>query len=156
MGLRRTERRRGADHITMITRVKFGRKLLPAAYDPETIPAVGEGDELETLMGSKKQNLSLDNPRPLSRENFRLGNRRASDRNVSLPPGAEQSGTAKVSVTMVLQGLYDVGWKALLLSPSISTSREPGHSPLGRLDPHQRLAVFHRFSVGHHNFHHLP
>ena len=29
-------------------------KLLPNAYDPETIPQVGELDELETFVGRKK------------------------------------------------------------------------------------------------------
>ncbi len=34
--------------------VKAIGQLLPEAYDPETIPEVGELDELETFVGSKK------------------------------------------------------------------------------------------------------
>jgi hypothetical protein len=33
-------------------------QLLPDAYEPETVPLVGELDELETFVGSKK-NLHL-------------------------------------------------------------------------------------------------
>jgi hypothetical protein len=33
---------------------KLVGKLLPDYYDPETIPNVGELDELETFVGSKK------------------------------------------------------------------------------------------------------
>jgi len=35
-------------------------KCLPLAYDPETVPEVGELDELQTFVGSKKKNLALD------------------------------------------------------------------------------------------------
>lgn len=42
MGLRAIERVKGVHHTTMITWVKEVAKLLPNAYDPETIPEVGE------------------------------------------------------------------------------------------------------------------
>jgi len=35
-------------------------ELLPDAYNPAVIPTVGELDELETFIGSKKQNLAVD------------------------------------------------------------------------------------------------
>jgi hypothetical protein len=54
MGLRAIERVKGVHHTTIITWVKEVGKLLPNAYDSETIPEVGELDELETFIGSKK------------------------------------------------------------------------------------------------------
>jgi hypothetical protein len=39
--------------------VKAVGKLLPEAYNPETIPEVGELDELETFVGSKKNKIWL-------------------------------------------------------------------------------------------------
>ena len=36
--------------------VKQVGELLPDAYNPETLPQVGELDELETFVGSKKTN----------------------------------------------------------------------------------------------------
>jgi len=41
-------------HTTIINWVKQIGKLLPDAYDPETVPEVGELDELQTFVGSKK------------------------------------------------------------------------------------------------------
>ncbi|NQE38325.1 hypothetical protein E5S67_06110 [Microcoleus sp. IPMA8] len=41
-------------HTTLITWVKRVGQLLPDAYEPETVPLVGELDELETFVGSKK------------------------------------------------------------------------------------------------------
>jgi hypothetical protein len=38
----------------VITWVKRVGELLPDAYAPETVPEVGELDELETFVGSKK------------------------------------------------------------------------------------------------------
>jgi hypothetical protein len=38
----------------VITWVKCLGQLLPDAYEPETVPLVGELDELETFVGSKK------------------------------------------------------------------------------------------------------
>ncbi len=48
-------------------------ELLPDAYVPLTPPAVGELDELETFVGSKKQNLVVDSGRPLPTRNSRMG-----------------------------------------------------------------------------------
>ena len=41
-------------HTTIITWVKQVGELLPDAYNPAVIPTVGELDELETFIGSKK------------------------------------------------------------------------------------------------------
>lgn len=41
-------------HTTLITWVKLVGELLPNAYDTKVIPEVGELDELETFVGSKK------------------------------------------------------------------------------------------------------
>ncbi len=54
MGFRAIQRVKGVHHTTIITWVREVGKLLPNAYDPETIPEVGELDELETFVGSKK------------------------------------------------------------------------------------------------------
>ncbi|NJK56119.1 MAG: IS1 family transposase [Pleurocapsa sp. SU_5_0] len=54
MGFRAIERVKGVHHTTIITWVKEVGELLPDSYDPETIPQVGELDELETFVGSKK------------------------------------------------------------------------------------------------------
>ena len=54
MRFRGIERVTGVHHTTIINWVKQGGKLLPNAYYPEVIPEVGELDELETFVGSKK------------------------------------------------------------------------------------------------------
>ena len=54
MGFRSIERVKGVHHTTVITWVKQVGKLLPDAYAPEIIPQVGELDELQTFVGSKK------------------------------------------------------------------------------------------------------
>ena len=54
MGFRGIERVKGVHHTTVITWVRRVGELLPDAYSPETIPIVGELDELETFVGSKK------------------------------------------------------------------------------------------------------
>jgi transposase-like protein len=54
MGFRGIERVKGVHHTTVITWVKQIGELLPDAYDPEVPPEVGELDELETFVGSKK------------------------------------------------------------------------------------------------------
>jgi insertion element IS1 protein InsB len=59
MGFRGIQRVKGVHHTTVITWVKIG-ELLPDAYDPDVPPEVGELDELETFVGSKKQNLALE------------------------------------------------------------------------------------------------
>ena len=60
LGFRGIEHSKGVHHTTVIHWVKSVGKLLPEAYDPETIPEVGELDELETFVAQKKQNLALD------------------------------------------------------------------------------------------------
>ena len=47
MGLRAIERIKGVHHTSIINWVKQVGELLPNAYAPETIPMVGELDELE-------------------------------------------------------------------------------------------------------------
>ena len=54
LGFRGIERVKGVHHTTLITWVKQIGELLPDAYDPEVIPEVGELDELEAFVGSKK------------------------------------------------------------------------------------------------------
>ena len=54
MGFRGIERVTGVHHTTVINWVKKVGKLLPNADDPEVAPEVGELDELETFVGSKK------------------------------------------------------------------------------------------------------
>ena len=48
MGFRGIERVTGVHHTTIINWTKQVGELLPNAYEPETIPEVGELDELET------------------------------------------------------------------------------------------------------------
>lgn len=59
-GFRAIERVKGVHHTTVITWVKQVGERLPDAYAPETTPEVGELDELETFVGSKKQALAMD------------------------------------------------------------------------------------------------
>ena len=54
MGFRAIERVKGVHNTTVMAWVKEVGELLPNAYDPETTPQVGELDELETFVGSKK------------------------------------------------------------------------------------------------------
>jgi len=54
MGFRGIERVKGVHHTTVIAWVKQVGELLPDAYEPEITPEVGELDELETFVGSKK------------------------------------------------------------------------------------------------------
>ena len=54
LGLRAIGRVKGVSHVAIMNWVKEVGKLLPDAYDPETIPQVGELDELETFVGCKK------------------------------------------------------------------------------------------------------
>ncbi len=57
----------------MIYWVKQTGQHLPNAYDPDGIPEVGELDDLETLVGSKEQNLAMDGGRPSQSRHFGLG-----------------------------------------------------------------------------------
>jgi transposase-like protein len=54
MGFRGIQRVKEVHHTTVITWVKAVGQDLPDAYDPEEIPQVGELDELQTFVGSKK------------------------------------------------------------------------------------------------------
>jgi len=57
MGFRAIERVTGVSRTTIMDWVKQVGKLLPDAYEPETIPNVGELDELETFVGKKKNKI---------------------------------------------------------------------------------------------------
>ncbi len=59
MGFRAIERVKGIHHTTIINWVKQVGELLPNAYNPETIPEVGELDELETFVGFKKTKFGI-------------------------------------------------------------------------------------------------
>ncbi len=59
-GFRAIERVKGVHHTMVIDWVEQVGQNLPDAYAPQTIPEVGELDELETFVGSKKQNLAVD------------------------------------------------------------------------------------------------
>ena len=54
MGFRGIERVKGVHHTTVIYWLKQVGENLPDAYEPKTVPEVGELDELETFVGSKK------------------------------------------------------------------------------------------------------
>lgn len=54
MGFRGIERVKGVHHTTVIYWVKQVGENLPDTYEPDHIPQVGELDELETFIGSKK------------------------------------------------------------------------------------------------------
>ena len=60
LGLRAIERVKGVHHTTVGNWVKQVGEYLPDAYAPETTPEVGELDELETFVGSKKQDMAVD------------------------------------------------------------------------------------------------
>lgn len=54
MGFRAIERVMGVHNTTVMDWVRQVGKNLPDYYNPEQIPEVGELDELETFVGSKK------------------------------------------------------------------------------------------------------
>src|SRR4028119_1057836 len=54
MGFRAIERVKNVHHTTIINWVKQAGKLLPYFYEPQINPQVGELDELQTVVGSKK------------------------------------------------------------------------------------------------------
>jgi len=54
MGFCGIQRVKGVYHTTVMTWVKQIGEWLPDAYDPDVSPEVGELDELETFVGSKK------------------------------------------------------------------------------------------------------
>ena len=57
LGFRGIERVTGVSRTTIMDWVKQVGKLLPDSYNPETIPEVGELDELETFVGQKKNKI---------------------------------------------------------------------------------------------------
>ena len=54
MGFGGIERVKGVHHTTVINWVKEVGELLPDSYNPDRTPEVGELDELETFVRSKK------------------------------------------------------------------------------------------------------
>lgn len=52
----------GVHHTTVIYWVKQVGNHLPDAYAPDTIPQVGELDELETFIGAKKTKSGCGRP----------------------------------------------------------------------------------------------
>jgi DNA-directed RNA polymerase subunit RPC12/RpoP len=93
MGFRAIERVKGIHNTTIMDWVRQVGEILPDYYNPAQIPEVGELDELETFVGSKKagaslggnlpmkgahktQNLDLDSSRPFQSWYFRMGGRR--------------------------------------------------------------------------------
>ena len=75
MGFRAIERIKGVHHTIIIDWVKQVKKLLPQAYEPDTITEVGELDGLEIFIGSKK-NVVSDGSRLLQNRYFRMGFRK--------------------------------------------------------------------------------
>jgi len=73
MGFRGIERVKGVHHTTVMTWVKAVGENLPDAYDPEVIPQVGELDELETFVGSKKTKFGYGQPLTTSEKAFSAG-----------------------------------------------------------------------------------
>ena len=73
LGFRAIERVSGVHHTTLISWVKQSGELLPDAYDLELMPDVAELDELQTVIGAKKQALALDGCRSLSSRHLRVG-----------------------------------------------------------------------------------
>jgi insertion element IS1 protein InsB len=57
MRFRAIERVIGVSRTTIMNWVKRVGQQLPDAYNPETIPEVGELDELETFIGNKKNKI---------------------------------------------------------------------------------------------------
>ena len=70
MGFRAIERVKGVHHTTVIDWVEQVGQLLPDTYEPETIPEVGELDELETFVGSKKTRSGCGQPSTTSALEF--------------------------------------------------------------------------------------
>jgi hypothetical protein len=73
MGFRVIERVKRVHHTTVIHWVKQLGEQLDDAPKAAEIPEVGELDELETFVGSKKQNLDRDGGESLSSRNLSLG-----------------------------------------------------------------------------------
>jgi hypothetical protein len=65
MGFRGIEKVKGVHHTTIIYWVKQLGEKLPDVHKEDEIPEVGELYELETFIGSKKQNLAVDGSKSL-------------------------------------------------------------------------------------------
>ena len=55
MGFRGIERVTGVHHTTVMNWMKEVGNIVPDVFEPEKIPEVGELDELQTFVGSKKK-----------------------------------------------------------------------------------------------------
>jgi transposase-like protein len=66
MGFRSIERVTGVHHTTVLTWVAQVGELRPDVYEPDTIPEVGELDELATFVGSKKTKSGFGRPPTIS------------------------------------------------------------------------------------------
>ncbi len=62
MGFRGIERDKEVHHTSVIYWLKQVGTNLPNAYAPETVPEVGELDELETFVGAKKTKSGYGQP----------------------------------------------------------------------------------------------
>jgi insertion element IS1 protein InsB len=71
MGFRAIERVTGVHHTTVITWLKQVGETPPDAYAPETIPEVGERDELETLIWSVYPGFILEGD-PIISKTYRI------------------------------------------------------------------------------------
>ena len=60
MGFRGIERSTGVQHTSVLNWVRAVGALLPDAYDPDEILDVGELDELQTFVGSKKTKFGFE------------------------------------------------------------------------------------------------
>jgi len=70
LGFRAIERVKGVHHTTVIAWLKQVGENLPDAYDPDLIPEVGELDELETFVGSKKTKSGFGQQLTTSKKEF--------------------------------------------------------------------------------------
>lgn len=75
IGFRGIERVTDIHQTTILNWVKQVGTLLPDAHTPDDIPDVGELDELQTFVVSKKQSLDLDSRQPFQTRYLRLGHR---------------------------------------------------------------------------------
>lgn len=53
---------KGVSHVAIMNWITEVGELLPNAYEPKNIPQVGELDELETFIGSKKTKFGCGQP----------------------------------------------------------------------------------------------
>jgi hypothetical protein len=67
---RAIERVKEVHHTTVITWVKPIGELLADAYAPDVPPEVGELDELETFVGSKKPKIGCGEPLTTAEKGF--------------------------------------------------------------------------------------